>query len=90
MKVALAETLHGGRFDGAVLKPSMRNEFLWTDGKRCFRESGKARELYRRVRNRNGSVVLIFVGYLFRQCAGCGVIHRRGPASCQVCGTALT
>jgi hypothetical protein len=79
------ERLHGGPWDGGHVNTSLRVEFLWCDGRRCYVKRAKGRELYRRMRNRDGDLVLIYATHLFVQCE-CGVYHRRGSRTCTLCG----
>lgn len=84
------ETAHGGPYDGAELSPSIPAEFVWVDGRKCFLKRGKGRSLYRRVHNRFGDRVLIFVGYVYAVCQGCGAYHRcRETDTCSLCGGKL-
>lgn len=84
----LAEVAHGGPFDGAELRPSLPLNFVWTDGRRCFRKPGGERALYRRTQNRFGDSVLIYAGFKWALCS-CGAYHRRVVDACTLCGSRL-
>lgn len=83
-----AETAHGGPYDGATLSPSAPTQFVWTDGRRCYRSKGEGRTLYRRVWNRHGDRILVYAAFKWVLCS-CGVYHRRVGDTCTLCGAAL-
>ena len=92
--------VYGGPHDGServTREPSC--EFVWFDGKRCYRKPAKSRALYRLMRRPSapnhlhvGAVsgyVLVYVQSVYTLCK-CGVYHSRSVETCTLCGALLT
>lgn len=76
---------YGGRYDGATVSTQIRNEFIWTNGKRCYRQPGHGLTLYRRVKNMDGVDVLMYVEHTYVVCGSCGAICSKRSERC-MCG----
>lgn len=79
-----------GPYDGITIHTTLTDEFLWIDGKRCYRAAGKKKALYRRMKRgrKLDEIIYEFVGLRVVLC--CGVYHKRGDARhCAVCGELL-
>lgn len=80
----------GGPHDGSEhVNRAPSFEFVWFDGKRCFRKPGKGRTLYRLMNQPKGGALLVYVQQVYILCE-CGVYHSRSAASCSMCGAVLT
>lgn len=78
----------GGPYDGALL-PLPLFDFVWTDGKRNFRDWKPGRGLYVKKRTLNHLYVLIYVENAYVRCSQCEVYHSREVEECSLCGASL-
>lgn len=74
----------GGPHDGAKINVALREKYVWTNGRRCYRSRRTGMVLYRREKD-----TLVFAGHDTAMCKGCGTFHARKGERCTFCGGVL-
>lgn len=77
----------GGPLDGATLPASRAEEFIWTDGKKCYRAPARGRLLYKNLWTRDDRAGYLYAGYRWVRCS-CGSYHQQAE-TCSLCGADL-
>lgn len=81
----------GGPYDGETFSTRIAADFLWTDGRRCYKDPGEGRVLYRKARRvgRRGGMVLLYAQHAYALCGKCGAYNARQSSDCSLCGATL-
>jgi hypothetical protein len=82
--------VYGGPYDGAEVTCSVPGDFVYTDGRKSFREPGRGRVLARKWNTPNRGRILMYAESAYVRCPGCGSFHVRILSRmCSWCGAEL-